>query len=34
VIAKGEEERARQAMEALAEARAQNPELADFYEFH
>jgi FdhE protein len=34
VTAKGEEKRARQAMEALAEARTQNPELADFYEFH
>jgi len=34
VTAKGEEERARQVMEALAEARAQNSELADFYEFH
>ena len=34
VTAKGEEERARQVMEALAEARTQNPELADFYEFH
>jgi FdhE protein len=34
VNAKGEEERARQVMEALAEARTQNPELADFYEFH
>jgi FdhE protein len=34
VTTKGEEERARQVMEALAEARTQNPELADFYEFH
>jgi FdhE protein len=34
VTAKGEEERARQAMEALEKARTQNPELADFYEFH
>ena len=34
VTAKGEEERAQQVMEALAEARTQNPELADFYEFH
>jgi FdhE protein len=34
VTAKGAEERARQAMEALEEARTQNPELADFYEFH
>ena len=34
VTAKGEEERARQVMEALAEAGAQNPELADFYGFH
>jgi FdhE protein len=34
VTAKGEEERARQVMEALEEARTQNPELADFYEFH
>ena len=34
VNAKGEEERARQVMEALAQARTQNPELADFYEFH
>ncbi len=34
VTAKGEEERARQVLEALAEARTQNPELADFYEFH
>ncbi len=31
---KGEEERARQVMETLEEARKQNPELADFYEFH
>jgi FdhE protein len=34
VTAKGEEEGAQQVMEALAEARTQNPELADFYEFH
>jgi FdhE protein len=34
VTAKGEEERARQAMDALEKARTQNPELADFYEFH
>jgi FdhE protein len=34
VTAKGAEEHARQVIEALAEARAQNPELADFYEFH
>ena len=34
VTAKGEEERTRQAMEALEKARTQNPELADFYEFH
>ena len=34
VTARGEEERARQVMEALAKAKAQNPELADFYEFH
>ena len=34
VAAKGEEERARQVMEALAEAKVQNPELAAFYEFH
>jgi len=34
VTAKGGEERARQVMEALAEAGTQNPELADFYEFH
>jgi FdhE protein len=34
VTAKGEEGRARQVMEALEEARAQNPELADFYELH
>jgi len=31
---KGEEERARQVMETLEKARTQNPELADFYEFH
>jgi FdhE protein len=34
VTAKGEEERTRQVMEALEKARTQNPELADFYEFH
>jgi FdhE protein len=34
VTAKDEEERARQAMEALEKARTQNPELAEFYEFH
>ena len=34
VTAKGGEERARQVMKALAEARTQNPELADFYELH
>lgn len=34
LTAKGGEERARQAMEALEEASTQNPELADFYEFH
>jgi FdhE protein len=33
ITAKGDEERAQQVMEALEEARAQNPELADFYEF-
>jgi len=33
VTIKGEE-RARQVMKALEEARTQNPELADFYEFH
>jgi FdhE protein len=34
IIVEGEEERARQVMETLTEARTQNPELADFYEFH
>jgi FdhE protein len=34
VTAKGGEERARQVMEALEEARTHNPELAGFYEFH
>jgi FdhE protein len=34
VTAKGEEGRARQVIEALDEAKVQNPELADFYEFH
>jgi FdhE protein len=34
VAAKGEEERAQQAMEALEEAGTHNSELADFYEFH
>jgi FdhE protein len=34
VTAKGQEEQTRQAMEALEKAGTQNPELADFYEFH
>ena len=31
---KGKEEHARQVLETLEQARTQNPELADFYEFH
>lgn len=34
ITAEGAEERARQAMEALGKAGTQNPELADFYDFH